>query len=70
MPKILETPYLGALETCCLIPFKRHDISKVQAMVVVSNSNHNRVLVLRMLGHNAHDSLLSVRHFGNGGQDP
>eukprot|EP00957_Ditylum_brightwellii_P142884 10887226-Ditylum_brightwellii.AAC.1 len=69
MPKILETPYLGALETCCFIPFKRHDIGKDQVMVAVLSSNQNRMLVVRALGHNARDGLISVRHSGNGGQD-
>ena len=70
MSKILETPYLGALETCCLIPFKRHDIGKVHAMVVVPSSNQNRMLVVRTLGNDAQDSLIMVIHFSNGGQDP
>eukprot|EP00957_Ditylum_brightwellii_P062052 4708816-Ditylum_brightwellii.AAC.1 len=66
----METPYLGDLETYCLIPFKRHDIGKVQVMVAVPSSTQNRMLVVRTLGHNSLDGLISARYSGNGGREP
>eukprot|EP00957_Ditylum_brightwellii_P023098 1742551-Ditylum_brightwellii.AAC.1 len=39
-------------------------------MVVVSSSDHNRMLLVRMLGQDAHDSLTSVRQLGDGGWYP
>eukprot|EP00957_Ditylum_brightwellii_P122838 9366924-Ditylum_brightwellii.AAC.1 len=66
----METPYLSALDTCCIIRSNRVDIGKIQGMRVLPSFGQGWKSVVRSMGHNAVDSLISVRHLGNGGWDP
>eukprot|EP00957_Ditylum_brightwellii_P008647 656446-Ditylum_brightwellii.AAC.1 len=66
----MQQEQVGALDTCCLIPWKRLGIGKVQDMIAVQISGQGQTIVARGMGHNVLDSLISVRHLGDGGQDP